>query len=602
MPHRNWNSWFFAALPACLGIFGIILALLPYEYLKAFTGSLMPDGNFNSLKPWNADELKLLFGLGGIGFLFLAGLTGLRRWKIFRPLSKQVWADAGDLFSSLRPHKDELGFLIALVVIMVLGVVYRLEYIYSSLHHDEAYTYIAFAHSLFAAMTDYHLPNNHIFHSILVHISTRIFGIQPWAVRLPAFLAGVLLVPATYWLAKRLYDRWTALAAALLVTWFPILINYSTNARGYTLLALFTLLTLTFGSIVRIQKNRFVWILISLFSALGLYTIPVMLFPFGILFVWLLLDNQLEPSGAYKSKKDFLFHWIAAGFGTAILTSLFYLPVLIFTGLEKVISNAFVSPLPWGDLLETLSHRLTETWLEWTSGVPLFLVVILMAGWILSLIFHRRISTIRVPIQLSAVLWIFALIILQRPNAWAKVWLFLLPLMLMWAAAGSVGLLRKIRITIFHFPVSTKFEPDQTRAIGNCPPLTLILIGIVLGVGIQQAVWLGRQLPEIWASQGSEEKAVLFVQNQLQNTDLIIVAPPDDASVWYYSELHGILKSHFDSGMTFDRALVLVNPVEGQTIASVIAERGPDPNQLDLGSCQPLGTFDKIQVFECTRQ
>ena len=63
--------------------------------------------------------------------------------------------------------------------------------------------------------------------------------------RLPAFTAGVLLVPAVYWLAKRLYDRWTALGAALLVAWWPTLINYSTNARGYTLVALFTLLTLT---------------------------------------------------------------------------------------------------------------------------------------------------------------------------------------------------------------------------------------------------------------------------------------------------------------------------------------------------------------------
>ena len=83
---------------------------------------------------------------------------------------------------------------------------------------------MAFARSLFAAATDYHLPNNHVFHSILVYFSTRIFGIQPWAVRLPAFTAGVLLVPAAYWLAKRLYDRWTALGAALLVAWFPPLI------------------------------------------------------------------------------------------------------------------------------------------------------------------------------------------------------------------------------------------------------------------------------------------------------------------------------------------------------------------------------------------
>ena len=70
--------------------------------------------------------------------------------------------------------------------------------------------------------------------------------------------------------------------------------HYSNNARGYTLVALFTLLTLILGDIVRKEKNLFAWGLISLFSALGLYTVPVMLFPFGVLFVWLFLENQVE--------------------------------------------------------------------------------------------------------------------------------------------------------------------------------------------------------------------------------------------------------------------------------------------------------------------
>jgi hypothetical protein len=582
MPRRNWTTWLLAAFPLCLGIFGIILALLPYGILKPFIDSLMPDGNFNSLKPWNAEVFKTLFGLGGLVFLSLAVLTGLRRWKLFRSFFKQLWADAFLFISSLRPAKNELGFLAAVMVIMVLGIIYRLEYIYSSLHHDEAYTYKAFAHSLFAAVTDYHLPNNHVFHSILVYFSTRIFGIQPWAVRLPAFTAGVLLVPAVYLLAKSLYNRWTALGAALLVAWLPILIYYSTNARGYTLVALFTLLTLILGSIVRKQKNLFAWLLISLFSALGLYTLPVMLFPFGILFIWLFLGNQVEGTGPYRSKLDFLRCWVAAGFGAAILTMLFYTPILIFTGPEKVFANGFVSPLPWADLLETLSHRFTETWVEWTSRVPLLMMIILLAGWILSIVFHRRISTTRVPLQLAALLWIVALIIIQRPNAWAKVWLFLLPLMLLWAAAGTVGLLGRVRLKFL-------------RGL----PLAVIVIGLALLAGIQHAAWLAPQFPELWAARGVEEKAVLFVQGKLQDSDLIIVAPPDDAPVWYYSELHGILNTHFDPHIAFDRALVLVDQVEGQTPASVIAERGPNPALVDVESCLLLETFDKIQVFEC---
>jgi hypothetical protein len=89
----------------------------------------------------------------------------------------------------------------------------------------------------------------------------------------------------------------------------------------------------------------------------------------------------------------------------------------------------------------------------------------------------------------------------------------------------------------------------------------------------------------------------------LQESDLIVVAPPDDAPVWYYSELHGIPDVRFDlRNSAFERALVLVDPVEGQTPASVIAERGPDQAVLDVDSARLLETFGKIQVFEVPRK
>jgi len=186
---------------------------------------------------------------------------------------------------------------------------------------------------------------------------------------------------------------------------------------------------------------------------------------------------------------------------------------------------------------------------------------------------------------LAALLWITAVIIIQRPNAAAKVWLFLLPLMLLWAAAGTVGLLEKARLKFL-------------RGL----PLAVILVGLALLAETQHAAWLAPQLPEIWAGHGGEEKAVLFVKGQLQDNDLIIVAPPDDAAVWYYSDLYGIMNTHFDLTLAFDRALVLVDPFQGQTPASVLEARGPYPAQVEVESCRLLDTFDKILVFECTRK
>ncbi len=326
MPCRKWISWSVALLPAVFGIFWITLAFLPYGILKTFTGSLMPDGNFSSLKPWNAVTFKILFGLGGILFLSLAFMTGMKRWNLVGNLFHRLWVDAGRFKTGLLPHKRDIGFIAAVLILMALGVVYRLEYVYSPLHHDEAYTYVAFAHSFFSAISDYHLPNNHVFHSLLVNFSTSIFGIAPWAVRLPAFVAGVVLIPAVFWLAKRIYDHWTALGAAMLVAWLPVLIDYSTNARGYTLLALITLLTFILGDYVRKENNTFAWLLVSLLSALGFFTLPVMLLPFGILFVWLFISNLVEGPSPYRSRLDFLLHWSATGFGAAM-----YYAVVIHT-------------------------------------------------------------------------------------------------------------------------------------------------------------------------------------------------------------------------------------------------------------------------------
>src|SRR3990172_4791582 len=110
------------------------------------------------------------------------------------------------------------------------------------MQHDEAYTFIAFASRPFwIAISDYSLPNNHVFHTLLVYLAYHLLGDQPWIIRLPAFLAGVAIIPLTYAAAALFYNRKVGLLSAGLAAASPLLIDYSANARGYTLICAFTL-------------------------------------------------------------------------------------------------------------------------------------------------------------------------------------------------------------------------------------------------------------------------------------------------------------------------------------------------------------------------
>jgi uncharacterized membrane protein len=248
---------------------------------------------------------------------------------------------------------------------------------------------------LWYAITNYHAPNNHVLHTLLVHFSTTLLGYYPWAVRAPAFLAGTLIIPAAYGLGKTVYDRYAALLAAVLIAWWSVQVAYSVTARGYSLVALLSLLTLWLGMLVRREKNLVAWSLIVVLSALGFYTVPVMLFPFGVLFVWLFLENMCaEPGRGYRSKVDYTMYWLVAGLASALLTLLFYSPILIYGGMKFF---QISQPNPLNSIGQLFIENLGGMYYEWVGGVAVSEVLVLGTGILLSLIFHRRLSTLRVP-------------------------------------------------------------------------------------------------------------------------------------------------------------------------------------------------------------
>ncbi|MDA0335841.1 MAG: glycosyltransferase family 39 protein [bacterium] len=171
--------------------------------------------------------------------------------------------------------------MLQFAVVLVIGVFLRLPGLGDALDHDEAYTWEAFAsHSVSTIATHYPVPNNHIFHTFLVKASAAVFGANEVGMRLPALLAGVLTIVATWWLARACGNLflpaigWMPVLAAVVVALSPAHIAWSQAARGYTLITLFS--AVAGGALVRAQlaRKRVWWPLYGVVLFLAMYTQP----------------------------------------------------------------------------------------------------------------------------------------------------------------------------------------------------------------------------------------------------------------------------------------------------------------------------------------
>ena len=277
---------------------------------------------------------------------------------------------------------------------------------------DEAATFIYYAsRPLSVVMTIYGSPNNHILHSVLMHLSYLAFGSAAWALRLPAFLAGVAIVPLTYNVAPALSRRGRAespshvrgrLIATALAASAPVLIDYSTDARGYTLLCCFVLIC-----VIAIARDL-PW-LFALSAALGFYTVPVMLYPFLMLVVW-------------GRRKTILPAAVAV-----LIAAALYAPALIVSGFGAITSNPYVRPLPFSEFVRDLLPYLATVRAHLFVGIPLVVQILIASGFL--------IAVWRQPIWLGFAI-VIVTIAVQRVLPFPRVWLPFLLLAFVTAAAA----------------------------------------------------------------------------------------------------------------------------------------------------------------------
>ncbi|MEJ2556916.1 MAG: glycosyltransferase family 39 protein [Anaerolineae bacterium] len=201
---------------------------------------------------------------------------------------------------------------------------------------------------------DIHPPGYYL----LLHLWTRLAGSSEFALAFFSLFFGVLLIPLTYTLARRLMGRTVALWSALLVAISPYNLWYSQEVRMYTLaaalglVALWCTLEITNQRISKMTKQRYI-VGYVLAAAMGLYV----LYYFGFLLV--ALNPLIVGYLLWKRQSRTLRTWLLAQVAVLVL----YLPWLPIAWRQA--TNPPVPP--WRGLIPLHSVAL-EAWTTLSLG------------------------------------------------------------------------------------------------------------------------------------------------------------------------------------------------------------------------------------------
>ena len=356
------------------GIILLIAAMLPLSFARSVAG------NFDHASDVTSDRmvrfrvactmiscLSLVLGVtflkersASIGAFVESLLAECRNWKPGHQIRRT---------HALLQSPGTLYF-VAFLTMRLSGVVMRFRHLFGAPQYDEAYSFVNFARRPFyQAILDYSSTNNHLLNTAFMHLCYLVFGQQDWAMRLPVLIAGVLLLPASYFFARKTLGHHSALIGTALVATSPMLIHYSTEARGYIMVTLASFWTADRLMAAIMENRRIDWIMALTAAVAGFMAIPIMIYPFTAIVLWALftkhvpqtrqtvnqddvpLTNHRIPTFSYQPQGNTpgtwphlssILVWTAS---VLILSLLFYIPAWVISG-TTAYDQRFTQSLP----------------------------------------------------------------------------------------------------------------------------------------------------------------------------------------------------------------------------------------------------------------
>lgn len=267
-----------------------------------------------------------------------------------------------------RLHVVALGLLLAVAALL------RLHRLGEGLWLDEVLTYVNYARLPFAEIVrTYNDQNQHMLYSLTAHAAFTVFGESAWALRLPAALFGVASIYAAHLFGRQITSRGESFLAAALLTFSFQHVWFSQNARAYTALLFFSLISSHL--LLKAMRNGDArsWALYAISVALGMYSHLTMMFMVAGQFAFWAWER-------FGGARDLRRAWMApltAFAGAVALTLALYAPVLpqlLGPGLnEETEARIWLNPL-W-----TLTETIARLQLGIVFGAGLVLGAVVLA-------------------------------------------------------------------------------------------------------------------------------------------------------------------------------------------------------------------------------
>jgi hypothetical protein len=424
------------------------------------------------------------------------------------------------------------------------------------MRYDESVTYLYFAsQSWTTVVSSYTYPNNHVFHSLLVKAFASVLGDDPWVLRLPAFIAGVAMIPVTYAIGRRLFGSAAAYLGAALVSVSGALTFYSTNARGYTMVCLAALILANALLELRERPSTAQWSVVVIALALGAWTVPVMIYPAGGLALWFVLSALRDDTSQPRSD---LARFVLAGLAATILTVLLYSPIIARDGLAPLTGNAFVRASAWRVFFREISSSVKPTFMASTIGYPVLVSALIAVCAVVGLVEERKTNGLRVSMAGSMYVWCAFVLLVTHRAPFYRVWLFLVAPVAMLAGHGVMRVASRLPATSRRLTV-----PDGVPGIAVAVALALLVV-FTRGVDTSRDTGTLRDAQQITKG----------LSGTLRPGDRVFAPIPSNAPLAFYFARARLDQAYLSAVPTdSSRVYLIVNTGEGFALNTPLGDR-----------------------------
>jgi hypothetical protein len=356
------------------------------------------------------------------------------------------------------------------------------------------------------------------------------------------------------------------------------MVLYSVNARGHTIVCVASLVLILLADRLRRQPSWWAgWLAFSVVGALGLYTVPIMIYPLGSIGFWLALE-------ALRADRRTALRLLAAlavtTVATVLLAWLLYFPIIHTAGLQAITGGRLAQPLPWRYFLRAQPAfwvELLQTWvapLEWV-WVP--------AVFGLALVGLRRDDGVgRASFAFATTMWCVALFVLSHRTPFVRFWLFALPLFLLAVARGITRLAARWRW-------SARLDGAWTA---------IALAGMVCAIAL---VTRAAEVTDDTGTFRSAPQVTAVLAAELRAGDRVLAPIPNNAPLLYYFGQRGLDTALLSTAPSATkRAFVVLNPGSGQTLEWAVRKGMLDPRFFQQPT--PLLRLPDAEVWKSDRR